>query len=38
VVKKDADGKFYEQYAWSGMISDGAAHSLRATRRFAFRI
>jgi hypothetical protein len=26
-VKKDADGTFYEEYAWSGMISDGAAHA-----------
>jgi len=31
VVKKDADGKFYEEYAWSGMISDGAAYSLPET-------
>jgi hypothetical protein len=35
VAKKDPDGKFYEQYAWSGMISDGAAHSLpEASHKF----
>jgi len=30
VVKRDADGKFYEEYAWSGMISDGAAFPARS--------
>jgi hypothetical protein len=35
VVKKDADGKFYEEYAWSGMISDDTAHSPReASQKF----
>jgi hypothetical protein len=35
VVKKDADGKFYEEYAWSEMISDGAAYSLpEASQQF----
>jgi hypothetical protein len=29
VLKKDGDGKFYGEYAWSGMISDGAPHSHR---------
>jgi len=34
-VKKDAGGKFYEEYAWSGMISDGAAYSLpEASQQF----
>jgi hypothetical protein len=35
VVKKDADGKSYEEYAWSGMISEDAAHSLHeASQKF----
>jgi hypothetical protein len=29
-AKKDGSGKFYEEYAWSGMISDSAAYSLPA--------
>jgi hypothetical protein len=34
-VKKDAGGKFYEEYAWSGMISDSAAYSLpEASQQF----
>jgi len=39
VVKRDADGKFYEEYAWSGMISDGAAHSLpEASQKFCQKL
>jgi hypothetical protein len=35
VGKKDAEGKFYQQYAWSGLISDGAACSLpEASQQF----
>jgi hypothetical protein len=34
-AKKDADGRFYEGYAWSGMISDGASYSLpEASQQF----
>ena len=33
MVKKHADGKFYEKYGWSGMISDGAAYSLPEARQ-----
>ena len=29
-ARKDGSGKFYEEYAWSGMISDSAAYSLPA--------
>jgi len=28
LVKKDASGKFYEEYEWTGMISDNTAYSL----------
>jgi hypothetical protein len=38
VVKKDADGKFYEEYAWSGMISDGAAYSLAEVGKEMFEV
>jgi len=34
-AKKDAGGKFYEEYEWSGMISDGAAYALpEASQKF----
>src|ERR1700719_5109344 len=34
-AKKDGSGKFYEEYAWSGMISDSAAYSLpEASQQF----
>jgi hypothetical protein len=33
-AKRDASGRFYEEYAWSGMISDGAAYSLPEANQF----
>jgi hypothetical protein len=34
-VKKDASGKFFEEYQWTGMISNGAAYALpEASQKF----
>ena len=35
VVKKDTNGKFYEEYAWTGMVSDNTTYSLpEASQKF----